>query len=207
MTERDAELMRRLAEFGLSEEHVNSALALDGVLQHWRRRAVIKRELGVRALRELGLDLELPELDALVAVWRPANEFGESDDSETTVGSVATRLGIDPSRASRLTTELIRRGLVERGVSQQDARRAILKTTPEGDRVILAVRLFKFLNLGHFLETWTPEEINTFLPLLERFSTWSEGPDDPDGRIAAEIAEVRDGLAGLRKDEGEGKDA
>ena len=108
------------------------------------------------------------------------------EGGETTVGTVATRLGIDPSRASRLTTELIRKGLVRRGVSQEDARRAILEATTEGDRIVQAVRAFKFYTLGSFLKSWTKEEVSTFLPLLERFSTWSDAPDDPTGRIAAE---------------------
>lgn len=195
--ERDLELLEKLDQLGVEGDIAHRALALDAVLQRWRRRAVIKRELGVRAIQELNLAMELAELDALVAVWRPANEFGDEPDGETTVGSVASRLAIDPSRASRLTSELIRKGLVERGVSQQDARRAILKVSAQGEQIIQAVRTFKFLTLGHFLKSWTEEEIDTFLPLLERFSNWSEAPDDPKGRVATEIAALRESLTGI----------
>lgn len=196
MSERDLKMVRKLGQVGVSEYLAQSSLELDAVMQRWRRR-VTKRELGIRAVRELGLRVEMAELDALIAIWRPANEFGDEDLGETTVGSVATRLGIDPSRASRLTTELIRKGLVRRGVSQEDARRAILEVTSEGDRIVQAVREYKFLTLGHFLTSWTEEEVRTFLPLIERFSNWSEEPDDPSGRIAAEISALRDSLADL----------
>jgi len=201
--DRDQEMIDRLEQVGVGEELANSALELDATLQRWRRR-VLKRELGIRAVRELGLDMDLAELDALIAVWRPANEFGEEEGGETTVGTVATRLGIDPSRASRLTTELIRKGLVRRGVSQEDARRAILEATTEGDRIVQAVRAFKFYTLGSFLKSWTKEEVSTFLPLLERFSTWSDAPDDPTGRIAAEIAALREGIADLTMEKQDG---
>ncbi|WP_244867642.1 MarR family winged helix-turn-helix transcriptional regulator [Vannielia litorea] len=199
MGDRDREVVEKLEHVGVGESLAQSALELDAIMQRWRRR-VFKRELGVRAVRELGLKVELAELDALIAVWRPANEFGDETSGETTVGSVANRLGIDPSRASRLTTELIRKGFVRRGVSQEDARRAILQVTPEGDRIVHAVRAFKFYTLGHFLKSWTEEEVRTFVPLLERFSSWSEEPDDPSGVIVSEIAALRDSLSDLTSD-------
>ncbi|MGR3793908.1 MarR family winged helix-turn-helix transcriptional regulator [Vannielia sp. SX4] len=196
MGDRDEQVIRDLDHVGVSEDLARSALELDATLQRWRRRFT-KRELGLRAVRELGLKVELAELDALIAVWRPANEFGDEDEGETTVGTVATRLGIDPSRASRLTTELIRKKLVRRGVSQEDARRAILEVTNDGDRIVQAVRAFKFYTLGHFLKSWTEEEVRTFVPLIERFSSWSDAPDDPSGKIAAEIDALREGLTDL----------
>ncbi|WP_254695435.1 MarR family winged helix-turn-helix transcriptional regulator [Oceanicola sp. D3] len=196
MGDRDTEVVRKLEQVGVDESLARSALDLDAVLQRWRRR-VFKRELGIRAVQELGLKVELAELDALIAVWRPSNEFGDEVSGETTVGSVANRLGIDPSRASRLTTELIRKGLIRRGVSQEDARRAILEVTPDGGRIVKAVRAFKFYTLGNFLKSWTEEEVRTFVPLLERFSSWSDAPEDPSGRIAAEIADLRKSLADL----------
>lgn len=196
MADRDLRIKRTMIDNGVSPARAEAALELDGILQQWRRRA-IKRELGLRAIAELGLPLDLALLDALIAVWRPANEFGDNPSGETTVGSIATRLGIDPSRASRLTTELIRKGLVRRAVSRQDGRRAILAVTEDGDRMVQAIRGYKFLTLGHFLSGWSEEEIRTFLPLMERFSAWSDAPDDPSGRIGAEIRALRESIADL----------
>jgi len=191
--DRDKDLKHRLAHAGIGEDLIQSALELDGIMQHWRRR-VVKRELGQRALADLGLDLDLPLLDVLMVVWAPANEFGEDPEGEVMVSTVATRLGIDPSRASRLTSETIRLGLIRRAVSQEDARRAMLELTEEGTRIVQAVRRYKFLILGNFLKGWSKEELTTFIPLLERFSAWSEASEDPTGKIASEIARLREDL-------------
>lgn len=194
MPDRDKDLKELLAHAGIDDDLSQPALELDAIMQHWRRR-VVKRELGQRALADLGLDLDLPLLDVLMVVFGPANEFADTE-GEIMVSTVATRLGIDPSRASRLTSELIRLGLIRRAVSQEDARRAMLELTDEGARIVHAVRSYKFLILGNFLKGWTREELTTFIPLLERFSAWSEASEDPTGRIAAEIDLLRDGLSG-----------
>ncbi|MBT9382694.1 MarR family winged helix-turn-helix transcriptional regulator [Pseudooceanicola sp. CBS1P-1] len=172
MAKKDEQMTAFLSEAGIPDQVTRQALAVDAVLQGWRRR-FSKRELGRMALQELGLDLDLPKLDVLIAAWAPANEFGDPQE-ETMVSTIAARLNIDPSRASRLVSELITQGLVQRGVSQQDARRTIVEVTPQGAAVVEAVRTIKFLILGDFLKGWPAEEVETFLPLLERFSTWSE---------------------------------
>ena len=46
------------------------------------------------------------------------------------------------------------------------------------------------------------EEIQTFLPLLARFSEWSERAEQPGGPVESEIAELRGSLAGIVGDEG-----
>ena len=96
---------------------------------------------GILAWADLGLTLDLAQLDVLMAVRAPEAEFGTPcDQTETMVSTVASRLGIDPSRASRVTSDLIRQGLVRRAVSQQDARRSVLELTEEGARLVSAVR-------------------------------------------------------------------
>ena len=176
MAHRDEKLKSELADAGFGPGLLDVAFEVDGILQKWRRRHV-KRELGTRALKELGLDLDLAQLDALMAVWAPTNEFDDAPGGETMVQTVAQRLGIDPSRASRLTGDLIRRGLIRRSVSQIDGRRTILEPTDLGNQVANAVRFYKFAALGDFFSGWTKDEIATFLPLLDRFTSWSEQSD------------------------------
>ncbi|CUH78155.1 MarR family winged helix-turn-helix transcriptional regulator [Tropicibacter naphthalenivorans] len=195
MGDRDIPLKAKLAQAGIEEATAQAALDIDAVLQIWRRK-VVKRELGHRALDELGLDIDLAQLDVLMAVWAPVNEFGD-DAGETMVSTVATRLNIDPSRASRITSELIKKGHLRRAVSQQDARRAVLEATESGTRIVEAVRTYKFLVLGSYLRDWTPEEISTFLPLLERFSAWSERAACPGGPVKEEVARLRDQLSDI----------
>lgn len=199
----DDNLKQDLAAAGIDGDTVQAALDLDRILQRWRRR-VFKRELGVRAVEDLQLKLELPQLDALFAIRGPVTdpnaappETEDDNASEVMVSTVASRLNVDPSRASRLTADLIRQGLVERAVSQADARRSVLKLTEAGQKIVHAVRMYKFLTLSPFLSDWTAQELDLFIPLLDRFSAWSEAPDDPSGKIAREIAKLRDGLPKL----------
>ena len=163
-----------LAGFGVDRGVTDHALELDAILQAWRRR-MQKRELGTMALQELGLPLDLPKLDVMIAIWAPSNEFGATGEEETMVATIAARLGIDPSRASRLVTELIAEGYAARAVSQQDARRNI-----------------KYLVLGTYLSDWTEEEMATLTPLLQRLTTWADevGTIAPD-RFRNEIAALR----------------
>ena len=190
--ERDLPMINFLAEAGIEKDVTRAALDIDAVLQNWRRR-YFKRELGHDALAALGLDkeMDLAQLDVLVAIWAPSNEFGEDAKQETMIATVAERLRIDPSRASRQVSEMIARGLARRDVSQQDGRRTIVTLTPRGEAIVQAARQFKYLVMGEFLSSWTAEEIATFMPLLERFSVWSEnsagiGPE----RFTAEIRQI-----------------
>ncbi|MFW2545052.1 MarR family winged helix-turn-helix transcriptional regulator [Primorskyibacter sp. 2E107] len=193
MGERDEDLKRKLQDAGIDAETGEAAFDVDAILQRWRRK-VIKRELGHQALTDLGLPVDLAQLDVLMAVRAPASEFRNEPECETMVSTVATRLNIDPSRASRITSELIRRGYLYRDISQKDARRAVLALTPAGISVVEAVRHYKFLVLGSYLKDWTREEIATFLPLLERFSAWSERAASPTGPVSDEVAKLRDTL-------------
>lgn len=196
MGDRDQELKDKLARAGIDADCSKAAFDIDAILQHWRRK-VFKRELGHRALSDLDLPIDLTQLDGLMAVWAPASEFRGDEAQETMVSTVAQRLNIDPSRASRITSDLIRKGLMRRAVSQADARRTVLELTPEGIRIVEAVRTYKFLILGSYLKDWTQEEIRTFLPLLDRFSVWSERAACPGGSVAEEVSGLRAALADL----------
>ncbi|WP_425101502.1 MarR family winged helix-turn-helix transcriptional regulator [Tropicibacter sp. S64] len=193
MGHRDEELKGKLERAGIDRETGQAALDVDAILQKWRRR-VFKRELGQRAIDDLGLPIDLAKMDVMMAVWAPANEFGGEETEETMVSTVAQRLNIDPSRASRVTSDLIRQGYVRRAVSQLDARRAVLELTEAGERLVEAVRHYKFLVLGSYLKDWTAAEIATFLPLLERFSAWSERAATPSGAVTEEVAKLRETL-------------
>lgn len=201
MASRDDEMRDFLYRAGIEPGAVESALEIDAVIQRWRRR-FSKRELGVSALRDLQLAdrLDLAQLDVLVAIWAPSNEFGDKGAQETMVATVAERLGIDPSRASRLISELIAKGLARRAVSQQDARRTIVELTDDGKAVVRAARRYKFLLMGDFLSGWSAEERDTFLPLLERFSTWTdEAPNMGSKHFADEIAALVASLPPMTK--------
>ncbi|MCC9740976.1 MarR family winged helix-turn-helix transcriptional regulator [Streptomyces sp. MNU89] len=52
---------------------------------------------------------------------------------ETTVGTVAEELRVDPSVASRMVSDCISSGYLLRAASQSDGRRTVLRLTPEGE--------------------------------------------------------------------------
>lgn len=179
------ELNALLRKAGIDAATAQAVMDIDGMLQQWRRRA-IKRELGQRALQDLKVGIDLAQFDVLVAIDGPEPEFGEVI-GETMVASVAERLNIDPSRASRLVSEMVEQGFARRAVSQADARRTIIELTEKGRGVVDAVRAYKYLIMGDFLGQWPAEDVTSFVPLLKRFSKWSDGIDEATEKYAAEI--------------------
>lgn len=193
----DRQVAERLGKAGLRPPVIAAMQRIDALLQHWRRR-VSRRELGQTALADLGIDLDMPGLDVLFAIEGARIEFGDAGQGETTVGAVAERLAIDPSRASRIVAEAVERGYAMRGVSQADARRAVVTLTDRGARVVAAVTEYKALLMGDFLSEWSSAELEAFLPLLERLSAWSDSTGERREKFAAEIealaASLRQGV-------------
>lgn len=187
-----------LHDVGVADGTVDVIVRLDALMQNWRRR-MNKRELGHRALEVLGIPLDLAQFDVLVAIDGPSAEFGAAED-ETTVGSVADRLGIDPSRASRMVTEMVAAGYARREVSQADARRTVIALTPAGDTVIEAVQAYKWLLLSDFLRSWAPEELASFVAQLEHFGDWSGSAVDREAKFRDEIAALAGKIAVSRPD-------
>ncbi|KKC39668.1 hypothetical protein WH87_05835 [Devosia epidermidihirudinis] len=190
----NADINALMRKAGIPEETVDAAMAIDALLQNWRRRSQ-RRELGHRALIDLKINLELPQLDVLFSIEAPLDENGIQAPGETMVATVAERLGIDPSRASRIVSDLVDAGYARRAVSQADARRTIIELTEAGKTIVASVRAYKFLIMGDFLNSWSNEELTAFLPLLRRFGHWSDHTElgaekfsDDIAALAAKIA-------------------
>jgi DNA-binding MarR family transcriptional regulator len=175
-----------LADAGIGEHAIDGVMRIDAQLQVWRRR-MARRELGQKALKVLGAEIDLAQFDVLIAIDAPTNEFGETN-GETMVNTIADRLAIDPSRASRLVAEMVEAGYAVRVASQADARRTLVQLTEAGRAIVDGVRAYKFLLIGSFLDNWKPKEIETFVTLLNRFSDWSERSDEREVSFKREIA-------------------
>lgn len=169
------ETLEALKAAGLEESAANGAITLEAIIQRWRRRA-IRRLPEVRAISALGLALDVAQLDVLNAIWGPLDEFGAecAEREEIMVATIAKRLSIDPSRASRLVSDLIAAGFARRAVSQSDARRTIVELTPQGEEAVSSVREYRIALMSSFLKDWSGEEIAAFTPLFERFIAWTE---------------------------------
>lgn len=196
-------LEQLLNKAGQDPQVVVAVKRLDGIMQEWRRR-MNQRELGRRALKRFDLDIDLPQFDVLSAIAAPDHEFGGDSGSETMVSTVAERLSIDPSRASRIVSEMVAAGYVMRAASQQDARRTILELTPAGWAVVRAVLAYKWLVLGDFVSGWSKDDLDTFLPMFERFLQWPTRREHSEARFEAELEQIAATVASARHVSGSG---
>ena len=188
------ELNALLLKAGIAPETAEAVMDIDALMQKWRRRAM-KRELGNRALVDLRIGIDLAQLDVLFAIDGPSSEFDGEAAGETMVATVAERLNIDPSRASRLVSDLVEQGFARRAVSQADARRAIIELTAKGKAVVDAVRAYKYLIMGDFLGSWKKTEVDAFVPLLKRFGSWMDSIEPATEKHSAEIAAIAETIA------------
>jgi DNA-binding MarR family transcriptional regulator len=194
-----------LHSVGADPAVIDAVVRVDDVIQEWRRK-MTKRELGHRAIEKLSLPLDLAQLDVLFAISSPG--YGADDaDSETMVGTVAERLGIDPSRASRMVADMVSSGYARRAVSQIDGRRAIVELTDKGLAITQAVRSYRWLMLADYLAGWPKEDIAIFVPLLERYTEWFSDFADREERLGDEISALVTSVSGSVESDTSGRKA
>jgi DNA-binding MarR family transcriptional regulator len=170
-THGDQDLADLARSNGLSEAAANAVAAIDAVMGKVRR-SIQRRDFGRLILARVDPSLEVSHLDAIVAIaHNPV--VSDATQDEVTVGIIAERLGIDPSRASRISADLVERGYALRVASQLDARRICLKLTARGERFVTAVRQTKWRIFAGSLAQWEEQELVTFAALLERFAGWA----------------------------------
>ena len=129
------------------------------------RRSQTRRTLGRAAEEALGHEIDLTAVAVVDAV-----EEGPSPGAvAVTVGDIAVRLGIDPSRASRVAAAAVAHGLAERRAAPGDGRQVGLVLTEAGRRVAAEVRRFRRKSLGAVVRDWTAADRRTFARLLARF--------------------------------------
>ena len=105
--------------------------------------------------------LETAHLDVLDVMGRI--------EGEITVGAIAETMRIDPSRGSRLVTDLVSRGVLRRDASQEDGRRSLLVRTELGDALLTELQAVKRSLLVNVLGDWPEEELSAFSHLFEKF--------------------------------------
>ncbi len=134
------------------------------------RRSVSRRSLGRRAAEEVfaqvGAELSLSELAVVDAVEEGAPAPGH----EVTVGLVAERLDLDPSRASRLVSAAIKAGLILRVASQADGRQVHLELTARGLQVVDAMHTARQGAFNEVMSDWSDHDRGEFARLLTKFT-------------------------------------
>ena len=125
-----------------------------------------------QARRALGALAEQRDCERTAVAHVPvlnAIELARTDDQEVTVGVVADRLGLDPSRASRLVTAAIQAGLVTRVASQGDGRRIHLELSGAGRALADQAHEFSRMYLSRVMADWPSEDLAQFARLFTRF--------------------------------------
>ncbi|MEN2741731.1 MarR family transcriptional regulator [Microbacterium sp. X-17] len=109
----------------------------------------------------LGRFARIRMLEALAAA--------DAEGRQLSVSSLATAIGVDQPRASRLVQEGVERGLVRRVPDPSDARRALIQLTTAGRAQLGEVQDHRRSAVETALASFTPEEARTFAELFARF--------------------------------------
>lgn len=85
------------------------------------------------------------------------------------VNELATAIGVDQPRASRVVADCVERGLVSRTTDPTDARRSIIALTEAGRAVLEERRRERRATVERALDGFTADERAQFAALLARF--------------------------------------
>ncbi|MGV1917257.1 MarR family winged helix-turn-helix transcriptional regulator [Rhizobium sp. 22-785-1] len=166
--------MQNLKSAETDETTRDDVLAISDTMT--RMRIMIgRRVIGRMAIAKLSPELELSHLDVLDVVHRT--------EGDATVGSIAEGMRLDPSRGSRLVSDMVGRGLLRRDASQEDGRRSVIAVTPLGLDVLDDVRSAKIAIIRDVVSDWPDEDIAAFAQLFDRFIGRFETRLSPDARL------------------------
>ncbi|GAA1762502.1 MarR family winged helix-turn-helix transcriptional regulator [Agromyces humatus] len=99
-----------------------------------------------------------------------------SNHGPSSVSDLATTIGVDQPRASRLVQAAVEAGHVRREVDPADARRSILVITEAGRAALSAVIDHRRTAIEQALADFSPDERAEFARLLTRFAeAWRRG--------------------------------
>lgn len=164
-----AEVARRLGMGGFNADVAEALLDLDAEMFRLMR-STVKGELPAQLMAELGTSLEAAQFQAVTAVLRINAGIGRPEPAEATIGLLAEEMNVDPSRASRLATDLIAAGYLRRGVSQSDGRKSVLYTTDSATALLLAFRDLKWAKTMQIFKDWPSDDITRFSELFLRYN-------------------------------------
>ncbi|MGF0536916.1 MarR family winged helix-turn-helix transcriptional regulator [Agrobacterium sp. ES01] len=128
--------------------------------------------IGRRIISRVTIDKVAPELDishfdVIEVVRRGAGEV--------TVGAIAEAMRVDPSRSSRLVAELVQNGMLQRAVSQEDARRTVVLLTEKSLGMMKEMQRIKRDIIEGCLTGWADDDVAQFSRLFSRFVDEFEG--------------------------------
>jgi DNA-binding MarR family transcriptional regulator len=171
---------------GLSRPAAEALVEIDQMIQRIRRNAG-RRELISTLLKAVEPGLDPAHLDVIAVVMGNCRVPG----AEVTVGLIAEKIQVDPSRASRLVSELVEMGYLRRVASQSDSRRICLELTDKGEAFSAQFHERKWKLLAEGMREWPDEDIVNFARLLDRFSNWAQAVKEKEARERQESAAAK----------------
>jgi len=143
-------------------DRAEDIIRISGIMARMRL-LIGRRYIGRLAINRAGAGLELSHLDILSLVRRL------SRTQEVTVGALAEQMRLDHSRVSRVVADLVKRGVLRREASQEDARRTLVGLTEEGIAWLDRMNDVKHEVISQILSDWSHEDLELFAELYERF--------------------------------------
>ena len=171
---------------GLSRPAAEALVEIDQMMQRIRRNAG-RREVLSSLLKAVEPGLDPAHLDVIATVMGNCRVPG----TEVTVGMIAEKMLVDPSRASRLVSELVEMGYLRRVASQADSRRICLELTEKGEAFSAQFHERKWKLMAEGLREWPEEDVVTFARLLDRFSNWAQAAKEKEARERLESADAK----------------
>ncbi|GIM83492.1 MarR family winged helix-turn-helix transcriptional regulator [Salinispora arenicola] len=138
-------------------------VAVERAMTRIRRRQA-RRTLGRSAVKDQ------PQVDLhQIAVVDAVEEGPPPGQEGVTVGLVAERLDIDPSRASRVVAATIDNGYLRRVASQRDGRRICLELTARGVEAVQNAHQSRQAFYKRLFADWSARDQQEFARLLTKF--------------------------------------
>lgn len=130
------------------------------------------RSIGRQPPRQLlaGSTGAAAELGHILAVQAVEAAGAARPGDEVTVGTVAARLDLDPSTASRLVAAALRAGYLTRAAAPGDARRAALALSDQGRELAASARRHQRAVFEEATRDWSATERRDFARHFVRFA-------------------------------------
>jgi DNA-binding MarR family transcriptional regulator len=84
--------------------------------------------------------------------------FFISNRGATSLGKLAAALAVTPTNTTGIVDRLLKRGLITRTESPDDRRVLVLRTTPQGDKLVAELRQKRKERMGELFNRLTDEE-------------------------------------------------
>lgn len=161
-------LRPRVLARGHSPDAAQALVDFDAAAFVWHRLAA-RGEMPRKLLAEMGQVLEISQFHSLTAILRIQGGKGHCPAQPATIGLLAEELNLDPSRASRIASDLIAAGYLRREAAQDDGRKSVLVLTERAEAIFCTFRDLRFDKVMDVFNGWTDDEIIQFSALFTRY--------------------------------------